>query len=95
MKLASITKIDFKFSSLMHSALVSIAGDAENMFVHVQLINSFLKKVFGVEHIRFHTNSGEIQIEEAKHPFVYQVAKLITSKVKELNTANENPLRVV
>lgn len=79
----------------MHSALVSIAGDAENRFVHVQLINSFLKKVFGVEHIRFHASSGEIQIEEAKHPFVHHVAKLINKKVMELQGEYEIHLRVV
>lgn len=94
MKSALITKIDFKFSSLMHSALVSIAGEGENMFVHVQLISSFLKKVFGVEHIRFYTSSGEIQVQEVKHPFVYQVAKLISNKLKELDIPDENPLRI-
>lgn len=83
MKLALIKKIDFKFSNLMHSALVSISGTNDNMFVHIQLINSFLKKIFGIEHIRFSNYNGKLELQEAKHPFVYQVAQLITSQLNE------------
>lgn len=97
MKLASIKKIDFTFSSLMHSALVSISGDVDEMYVHVQLINSFVYKVFGVEHIRFLAARDEIKIKEDKHPFLHPIAKLIADKVKEEwpMAANENPLRLV
>lgn len=96
MKLALIKKIDFKFSNLMHSALVSISGSKDEMFVHIQLINSFLKKIFGVEHIRFSNHNGEIEIVEYKHPFVYQVAQLITLQLKEEFQSEEvNTLRAV
>jgi hypothetical protein len=96
MKLATITKMDFKFSNLMHSALVSISGDADEMFVHVQLINSFLRKVFGVEHIRFYSGKGEIRLQEARYSFVYQLAKLISSKLEEqLKLTNSNSLRAI
>jgi hypothetical protein len=96
MKLALIKKIDFKFSNLMHSALVSISGTKEEMFVHIQLINSFLKKIFGVEHIRFSNHNGEIEVHEYKHPFVYQVAQLITLQLKEeLQPEEANTLRAV
>ena len=67
----------------MHSALVSMSGTKDEMFVHIQLINSFMKKVFGVEHIRFSNHNDEIIVEEYKHPFVYQVAQLITYQLKE------------
>lgn len=83
MKLAIIKRIDFTFSNLVHSALVSISGTKDEMFVHIQLINSFLRKIFGVEHIRFSTCKGEIKLQEAKHPFVYQVAQLISVKLRE------------
>jgi len=83
MELALIKKIDFKFSNLMHSALVSISGSSDDMFIHIQLINSFLRKIFGVEHIRFSSHKGEIKLVDAKHPFVYQIAQLITSKLSE------------
>lgn len=83
MKLALIKKIDFKFSNLMHSALVSISGTTDEMFVHIQLMNSFLRKIFGVEHIRFSKQRGEIKIEEAKHPFIFQIAHLISAKLSE------------
>jgi len=66
MKLALIRKIDFKYSNLMHSALVSINGTAEDMFVHIQLINSFLYKIFGVEHIRFSNENGQIKLQETQ-----------------------------
>lgn len=95
MKPASIKKIDFKFSNLMHSALVSVIGDTREAFIHVQLINSFLRKVFGVEHIRFYNYNGEIILKEAKHPFLYQVAKLVASKVDEELKENDNRLRAV
>lgn len=96
MKLASIIKIDFAFSNLMHSALVSISGNEDKMFIHVQLINSFIRKLFGVEHIRFYNCNGEIQLKEARHVFVHQIAQLINSKIKEqLKMNNENPLRLV
>jgi len=96
MKLASIIRMDFKFSNLMHSALVSIAGDNEKTYVHIQLINSFLRKVFGVEHIRFYNYRGEIKLNEAKHPFVYQVAQLVNTRLNEeiKDTASQS-LRVV
>jgi hypothetical protein len=96
MKLALIKKIDFKFSNLMHSALVSISGTKDEMFVHIQLINSFMKKIFGVEHIRFLNHNGEIQVQEHKHPFVYQVAQIITMQIKEdLQDSNVTRLRAV
>lgn len=80
----------------MHSALVSISGTTEEMFVHIQLTNSFLKKIFGVEHIRFSNHNGEIEVQEYKHPFVYQVAQLITSQLKEeLQSGEANTLRAV
>lgn len=83
MKLALIKKIDFTFSNLVHSALVSISGTKDEMFVHIQLINSFLRKIFGVEHIRFSTYKDEIRLQDAKHPFVYQVAQLISVKLRD------------
>lgn len=80
----------------MHSALVSISGTNDKMFVHVQLMHSFLRKVFGVEHIRFLSQNGEVKIEEAKHPFVSQVACLINSKLNEEFQDNPSPtLRAV
>jgi hypothetical protein len=96
MKLALIKKIDFKFSNLMHSALVSISGTKDDMFIHIQLMNSFLRKVFGVEHIRFSSQKGEIKIQEAKHPFVYQIAQLITSQLsEEMQETSTGNLRAV
>jgi hypothetical protein len=83
MKLDTIKKIDFRFSNLMHSALVRISGTKDEMFVHIQLIDSFLRKIFGVEHIRFCNYKGEIKLEEAKHPFVYQIAQLISLQINE------------
>jgi len=80
----------------MHSALVSISGTTDEMFVHIQLINSFMKKIFGVEHIRFFNCNGEIKVKEYKHPFVYEVAQLITSKLREeFQCSNANSLRAV
>jgi hypothetical protein len=88
--------MDFKFSNLMHSALVSISGDDDQMFVHVQLINSFLRKVFGIEHIRFYNNKGEIQFEETKHSFIHQLAKIICSKLNEqMEQNNRGSLRAI
>jgi hypothetical protein len=69
MKLATIKKIDFKFSNLMHSALVSISGTKGEMFVHIQMIDSFLQKVFGVEHIRFCNYKGEIKTGRSQTSF--------------------------
>ena len=83
MQLPLIKKIDFKFSNLMHSALVSISGTNDEMFIHIQLINSFLQKIFGVEHIRFFHKKGEIKLQESKHPFVYQIGQLVSSKLSE------------
>ena len=80
----------------MHSALVSISGTRDEMFVHIQLINSFIKKIFGVEHIRFLSHNGEIKVQEYKHPFVYQVAQLITLQLKkELEETELTTLRAV
>jgi len=83
MKLALIKKIGFTYSNMLHSALVSISGTKEEMYIHIQLINSFLRKIFGVAHIRFSSYKGEIKMQDAKHPFVYQIAQLITSKLSE------------
>lgn len=80
----------------MHSALVSISGTGDDMFIHVQLIHSFLRKIFGVEHIRFYNQKGVIRLEEAKHPFVYQVAQLVCSKLtEEIGSNKETHLRLV
>jgi hypothetical protein len=96
MKLALIKKMDFRFSNLMHSALVSMSGTTDEMFVHIQLINSFLRKLFGVEHIRFCNQGGKIKLEETKHPFAYQIAELITLKLnEELQNTNTKTLRAV
>jgi hypothetical protein len=96
MKLAVIKKIDFRFSNLMHSALVSISGTKDEMFVHIELINSFLQKIFGVEHIRFCSYKGEIKLQEARHPFVYHVAQLISLRInEELKDVDTPSLRAV
>jgi hypothetical protein len=96
MELAQIKKIDFKFSNLMHSALVSISGTSDDMFIHIQLINSFLRKIFGVEHIRFLNQKGEIKLQDEKHPFVYQIAQLIINKLgEEFQGASTGALRAV
>ena len=80
----------------MHSALVSICGTSEEMFVHVQLINSFLRKIFGVEHIRFFNKNGQIQMQEQKHPFMKQIAGLISLQLKpHMENGNMPALRVV
>ena len=80
----------------MHSALVSINGTSDEMFVHIQLINSFLRKIFGVEHIRFYTQKGEIKLREAKHPFVYEVAQIISLQLsEEFQNTNTATLRAV
>jgi hypothetical protein len=77
--------MDFTLSNLMHSALVSISGDVDESYVHVQLLQSFFKKVFGVEHIRFRNHHGELHLEEAKYPFVRQIAAVVSARVnKEL-----------
>lgn len=96
MQFALIKKIDFKFSSLAQSALVSISGTNDNMFVHIQLINSFLQKIFGVEHIRFSRKCGEINLQDVKHPAVYQIAQLVSSQIAgEFQETNSPELRVV
>lgn len=80
----------------MHSALVSISGTSEEMIVHIQLIHSFLRKVFGMEHIRFSKQNGEIRIKEAKYPFADEIAKLICSQLaEELQSLSNNELRAV
>jgi hypothetical protein len=96
MKFALIKKIDFTFNNLMHSALVSISGTKDEMYIHIQLINSFLRKIFDIEHIRFYSYKGEIELQEAKYPFVHQIAQLINSKLKEeLDHADAPSLKVV
>lgn len=80
----------------MHSSLVSISGTNHEMFVHIQLIHSFLRRIFGVEHIRFYHHNGKIQLQEAKHPFVYQVAKLISLQLnEEFQNISDSSLRAV
>jgi hypothetical protein len=80
----------------MHSALVSISGTPDEMFIHIQLINSFIKKIFGVEHIRFCNLNGEIKLQETTHVFAYQIAQLISSKFdEELQNRNTNNLQAV
>lgn len=96
MKLALIKRIDFKFSNLMHSAVVSISGSGDELYFHIQLINSFLKKIFGVEHIRFTSEKGEIKLQDEKHPFIHQVAELVnTSLDEEIRKMNLTNLRAV
>jgi len=96
MKLASILKMEFRSSNLVHSALVSICGTAEEMFVHVQLINSFWKKLFGIEHIRFYWRNGELIVEEARHPSVHQIVKMVYSFIcSEIKTPETRGLRVI
>lgn len=80
----------------MHSALVSISGTKDEMFVHIQLINSFIRKIFGVEHIRFYNEKGQIKIQDYKHPFVYQVAQIVISEINDdLQDTNTGMLRVM
>jgi hypothetical protein len=96
MKLAIIRKLDFKFSNLMHSALVSISGTEDKMFIHIQFTHSFIKKIFGIEHIRFYSQGGEIKLQDTGHPFVYQVAQLVTSRLsEEIEGISKNTLRAV
>lgn len=83
MTLALIKTIDFRFSNLPHSALVSVSGSGDEIFIHVQLFHSFLKKIFGVEHIRFSKCKGEIKLQDMRHPFVQQVARLVSSKLDQ------------
>jgi hypothetical protein len=96
MKLSMIKKIEFNYSNFMHCALVSINGTSDDMFVHIQLINSFLCKIFAVEHIRFSTRNGEIKLQEVKHPFVYQIAQQVHLKLcEEFQNTDAITLRAV
>ena len=96
MLIPEIKKIEFWYNNLLHSALVSICGTSEEMFVHVQLINSFLRKVFGIEHIRFSNKNGQIQLQEARNPLMSQIAGLISTQLRpELMDGNSPSLRVV
>jgi len=96
MKLALIKKIDFKYNNLIHSALVSIYGTSDEMFVHIQLINSFLRKIFGIEHVRFYHQKGEIRLKEAKHPFAHQIAQLVTLQLsEEIQNTSKRALRAI
>lgn len=80
----------------MHSALVSISGSGDELYIHVQLIHSFLRKVLEVEHIRFCSQNGQIRLQEEKHPFVYQVAQLINATLSEdIQSMRAGLLRVV
>jgi hypothetical protein len=91
-----IKRIDFKYNNLMHSALVSMSGTSEVMFVHVQLINSFLQKIFGIEHIRFLNRNGQIQLKEGKHPAVRYIADFITKELEQLSDIEtSSELRIV
>jgi len=83
MKLATILMMDFNLSNLVHSALVSISGDKDENYVHVQLLQSFFKKVFGIEHIRFRNYHGKLQVEEARYPFIQQIAALVSLRVNQ------------
>ena len=96
MLIPEIKKIDFRYNNLVHSALVSICGTSEEMFVHAQLINSFLRKVFGIEHIRFSNKNGQIQLQEARNPLMSQIAGLISTQLRpELMDGNSPSLRMV
>lgn len=81
MKLASIIRMDFNVGNLMHSALVSISGDAKENFIHVQLLQSFFKKVFGVEHIRFRNQNGNIELEDIRFPFMRDIATTVNKNL--------------
>jgi len=97
MKLATIMHMDFSFSNLMHSALVSVSGDKEETYVHVQLLQSFFKKVFDIEHIRFRNYHGELQVEETKYPFIRQIAALVSLHLNQQfeNKFPSDHLRVI
>ncbi|MGZ5190382.1 MAG: hypothetical protein ACXWCZ_05135 [Flavisolibacter sp.] len=84
MKLAKITKIDFNLANLMHTALVSIRGDENESFIHVQLLQSFFKKVFGVEHIRYKYQNGKIALEEVTYPFMRDIASVVNKNLNML-----------
>jgi len=91
-----IKRIDFKYNNLMHSALVSMSGTSEEMFVHVQLINSFLRKIFGIEHIRFFNRNGQIQLKETKHPVMGEIAGFISKELKQYTfSGSSRALRIV
>lgn len=94
MQLPQIKRIDFQLDDFMHSALVSVSGTSEDLFIHVQLIDSFIRKVFGVEHIRFNHQKGQLKIGENRHPFVYQIAQLISMELRE-ESGMQPALRVV
>lgn len=83
MELALIRKMDFRFSNLMHTAVVSMCSNREGKFVHIQLVNSFLCKLFGIEHIRFINEKGKIKLQAPANPFAWQVAELVNEKLNE------------
>ena len=57
------------------------------LFIHIQLIDSFFKKIFGVEHIRFKNFNGEIIIGEVKHPCVHSIVKQVNLQL--IDDAND------
>jgi hypothetical protein len=83
MKFAKIIRMDFNLGNLVHSALVSISGDAEDNFIHVQLLQSFFKKVFGVEHIRYRNQNGSVELEEISYPFMRDIANTINKNLNQ------------
>ena len=88
--------MEFKLSNLMHYVLVSVRGNAGEFYVHIQLIHSFFKKIFGVEHIRFTGMKDELILKEGKHPFMYELAKLVHDRIKnELQMSSGPSLRAV
>lgn len=95
MEFPQIKKIGFKFSNLMHSALVSISGTRDETFVYIHLINSFMKKYSEWNESGFPIARAKLK-SGVQTSFFYQMAQIVTSQIKEdLKEKNASTLRVV
>ena len=81
-----IFNLEFRFLNKNHRALVSVNSNRTEPYIHVQLTDSFFKKIFSLEHIRYKGLTGYKALDQYKDPFLRKVIDSIASEVeKELD----------
>ena len=84
--LGRIFNLEFLFLNQKHKALISVNSDYQEPYIHIQLIDSFCKKFFSTEHIRYKGLNGYKNLEGYKDPLFRKLIDSIANEVvKELN----------
>ena len=80
--MSRIFNLDFLFLNQNHKALISVNSNANEPYVHVELLDSIFKKILPTGHIRYKGYQGYKKLSIYNDPFIRKIIDTIASEIE-------------